>query len=65
MSWDLSSYRRERGNEPVMEYRILYFFDRSAVVLTNAFVKKAKKIPWEEIERAILRRVQWRTRKGE
>jgi phage-related protein len=112
MSWGLSFYRQERGNEPVreflkslpkaarieagaaladveeigpnlrrpeadylrdgiyelrfrserVEYRILYFFDRFEVVLTNAFVKKTKKVPREEIERAILRRVQWQTR---
>ena len=43
-----------------VEYRILYFFEGSEVVLTNAFVKKVKKVPREEIERAIRRRAQWR-----
>ncbi len=42
-----------------VEYRILYFFDRSEAVLTNAFVKKSRKTPREEIERAIRRRFQW------
>lgn len=43
-----------------VEYRILYFFDRTEVVLTNAFVKKTRKTPAAEIERAIRRRAQWR-----
>lgn len=43
-----------------VKYRILYFFDRSEVVLTNAFVKKTKKVPTVEIQRAIRRRAQWR-----
>lgn len=42
-----------------VEYRILYFFDGKTVVLTNAFVKKVRKIPKEEIERAISRRSLW------
>ena len=41
------------------EYRILYFFDGSEVVLTNAFVKKTKRVPKEEIDRAIRRHGQW------
>ena len=48
-------FRSER-----VEYRILYFFDGSVVVLTNAFVKKSQKVPKEEIERAIRSRAQWR-----
>lgn len=43
-----------------IEYRVLYFFDRSDVVLTNAFIKKSKRVPVGEIERAIRRRAQWR-----
>lgn len=42
-----------------VEYRILYFFDRSEIVLANAFVKKTRKVPAGEIERAIKRRAQW------
>lgn len=42
-----------------VEYRILYFFDRSEIVLTNAFVKKTRKVPASEIERAIKRRAHW------
>lgn len=44
-----------------VEYRVLYFFDGSEIVLTNAFVKKARKIPKVEIKRAIRRRGQWQT----
>lgn len=47
-------FRSER-----IEYRILYFFDGNDIVLTNAFVKKTKKIPATEIERAIKHRAQW------
>lgn len=47
-------FRSER-----VEYRILYFFDRSEIVLMNAFVKKTRKTPATEIERAIKRRAQW------
>lgn len=43
-----------------VEFRILYFFDGTEVVLTNAFVKKTRRAPNEEIERAIRRRDEWR-----
>jgi phage-related protein len=109
MSWRLSFFRQERGDEPVLDflralpkaarieagaalsdleergprlrrpgadylrdgvyelrfssqkvqYRILYFFAGRDVVLTNAFIKKTKKVPGEEIERAIRRWAQW------
>ncbi len=36
-----------------VEYRILYFFNRTEIVLTSAFVKRARKFTREEIERAI------------
>ncbi|MBI3553902.1 MAG: type II toxin-antitoxin system RelE/ParE family toxin [Elusimicrobia bacterium] len=45
-----------------MAYRILYFFDGSEIVLTNAFVKKTWKVPTEEIERALRRRARWQAR---
>ena len=43
------------------EYRILYFFDREEVVLTNAFAKKTAKVPRGELERARARRKLWRS----
>jgi phage-related protein len=47
-------FRSER-----VEYRILYFFDESMIILTNAFIKKTNKVPNTEIERAIRCRTQW------
>lgn len=37
------------------ESAVMDFFDRSEIVLTNAFVKKTRKTPAAEIERAISR----------
>lgn len=33
-------------------YRILYFFNGKEIVLTHAFVKKTKKVPDAEVEKA-------------
>lgn len=40
-----------------VDYRILYFFhERKAVVVSHGFVKKQRKVPDKEIERALKRR---------
>lgn len=44
------------------QYRILYFFHgREAVVLAHALIKKVRKVPRQEIETALRRKVRYET----
>ncbi|MBI3298005.1 MAG: type II toxin-antitoxin system RelE/ParE family toxin [Elusimicrobia bacterium] len=41
------------------QYRILCFFNKEVIVVTNAFLKKGRKVPPDEIERAKAARTDW------
>ncbi|UPT74414.1 MAG: type II toxin-antitoxin system RelE/ParE family toxin [Elusimicrobiota bacterium] len=46
------------------QHRILFFFEGDIIVATHAFLKKTKKVPAEEIKRALKIRADWTTREG-
>ena len=48
-----------------LEVRVLYFFEGRSIVATNAFLKKTRKVPRAEIERAQRRRLDWIAEFGE
>ncbi len=45
--------RELRARHDQTQYRMLYFFHMKTAVVTHGFIKKAKKVPPKEIERAI------------
>lgn len=47
------------------QHRILYFFHRSTIVATNAFMKKSRKVPEGEIDKAKRARADWLQREQE
>ncbi|MFA5138737.1 MAG: type II toxin-antitoxin system RelE/ParE family toxin [Elusimicrobiota bacterium] len=47
-----------------LEIRILYFIEGRAIVATHGFLKKSRRVGWEEIERAKWCRSEWLTRVG-
>lgn len=47
------------------QHRILYFFNKSIIVATHAFLKKSKRVPKEEIDRAKRIRADWLAREEE
>lgn len=47
------------------QHRILYFFSKQIIVATNAFLKKSRRIPQEEIEKARNARLEWLRREQE
>lgn len=48
------------------QHRLLYFFyERTSVVVTSAFLKKEDKVPSGELARARRRRAEWLARRAE
>lgn len=41
------------------QHRILYFFHKTTIVATNAFLKKSGKVPRAEIKKAKMARADW------
>lgn len=44
------------------QHRILFFFQKETIVATNAFLKKARKVPEGEIDKAKAARGDWLSR---
>lgn len=47
------------------QHRILYFFHKKIIIATNAFLKKTKKVPKNEIKKAMEYREDWLKREEE
>ncbi|MCX5797640.1 MAG: type II toxin-antitoxin system RelE/ParE family toxin [Elusimicrobia bacterium] len=45
-------------------HRLLFFFDRRSIVVTNAFLKKTEKVPEAEIAKAKKARLEWESQRG-